>query len=89
MNFGLTEEQEMLQETVRSFVEGESPVTRVRELFDADSARDPGVWKGLAELGLTGIVLPEEHGGASSSATRPASRSSASRAPIARGDSAA
>jgi alkylation response protein AidB-like acyl-CoA dehydrogenase len=64
MHFGLTEEQELLQETVRGFVEGECPPPRLRELFDAGSGHDPALWKGLSEMGLTGLVVPEEHGGA-------------------------
>ena len=33
MDFGLSEEQEMLQETIRGFAQKECPTTRVRELF--------------------------------------------------------
>ena len=64
MHFGLSEEQELLQETVRSFVAGECPPTRLRQLFDACQGHDPALWKGLAEVGVTGVVVPEEHGGA-------------------------
>jgi alkylation response protein AidB-like acyl-CoA dehydrogenase len=64
MHFGLTEEQELLQETVKSFVAGECPPTRLRELFDAKQGHDPALWQGLAEMGLTGLVVPEEYGGA-------------------------
>ncbi|MGH0033256.1 MAG: acyl-CoA dehydrogenase family protein [Myxococcota bacterium] len=64
MHFGLTEEQELLQETVRGFVSGECPPQKLREIFDAGAGHDPGLWKGLAEMGLTGLVVPEAHGGA-------------------------
>ena len=64
MHFGLTEEQELLQETVQSFVAGECPPTRLRELFDAKQGHDPKLWEGLAEMGIAGLVIPEEHGGA-------------------------
>jgi alkylation response protein AidB-like acyl-CoA dehydrogenase len=64
MHFGLTEEQELLQETVRGFVEGECPPTRLREIFDAGSGHDPALWKGLAEMGIAGLVVPEAEGGA-------------------------
>ena len=64
MRFGLTEEQELLQETLRGFVLGECPPTRLREIFDAGSGHDPALWKGLAEMGVTGLVVPEAHGGA-------------------------
>ena len=64
MDFGLSEEQEILQRTVARFLEDECPVTRVRELYDAEQPYDPGVWKGLCELGVAGLLVPEEHGGA-------------------------
>jgi alkylation response protein AidB-like acyl-CoA dehydrogenase len=64
MQFGLTEEQELLQETVRGFVAGECPPTRLREIFDAGTGHDPALWKGLAEMGITGLVVPEAYGGA-------------------------
>jgi alkylation response protein AidB-like acyl-CoA dehydrogenase len=64
VHFGLVEEQELLQETVRSFVAGECPPARRRALFEAGSGHDPALWKGLAEIGLAGLVVPEAHGGA-------------------------
>jgi alkylation response protein AidB-like acyl-CoA dehydrogenase len=63
MDFGLSEEQELLQETVRGFVKGECPVTKLREIYDAGGF-EPALWKGLAELGCAGLALPEAHGGA-------------------------
>jgi acyl-CoA dehydrogenase len=64
MDFGLTEEQELLQQTLRGFIEKECPATRLRELFDAGSGHDEALWSGLAEMGLTGLTVPEEYGGA-------------------------
>ena len=64
MDFGLSEEQELLQETVRGFVQKECPPARLRELFDEGTGHDAALWKGLAEMGLMGLVVPEEHGGA-------------------------
>ena len=59
----MTEEQNLLREMVRSFAETEvAPSARERdeeERFDRDLMFDK-----LAELGLTGIVFPEEYGGA-------------------------
>jgi len=63
MNFELTEEQSLIREMVRSFAEAEiAPSARARdeeERFDRELMFDK-----LAELGLTGIVFPEEYGGA-------------------------
>lgn len=64
MDFGLSEEQEMLQETLRGFAGKECPTTRVRELFDAGAGHDPALWSGLAEMGVSGLAVPEAWGGA-------------------------
>ena len=64
MDFGLSEEQEMLQETVRGFAQNECPTTRLRELFDEGNGHDPALWQALAEMGVAGLTVPEEQGGA-------------------------
>jgi alkylation response protein AidB-like acyl-CoA dehydrogenase len=64
VHFGLVEEQELLQETLRSFVAGECPPARRRALFEAGSGHDAALWKGLSEIGLTGLLVPEAFGGA-------------------------
>lgn len=64
MDFGLSEEQELLQETVRGFAQNECPTTRLRELFDAGEGHDPALWSGLAEMGVAGLIVPEAYGGA-------------------------
>ena len=64
MHFGLSEEQELLQETLRNFAASEFPPQRLREVFDRGTGEDPAVWRGLAEMGVTGLVVPEEYGGA-------------------------
>jgi alkylation response protein AidB-like acyl-CoA dehydrogenase len=63
MDFDLSEEQRLLQETIGGFVENECPLARLRELYDDEVGYDPKLWKGLAELGVAGIHLPEEQGG--------------------------
>ncbi|MBW2397429.1 MAG: acyl-CoA/acyl-ACP dehydrogenase [Deltaproteobacteria bacterium] len=64
MDFGLSEEQEMLQETVRGFAQNECPTTRLRELFDEGVGHDPALWSALAEMGVAGLIVPEQQGGA-------------------------
>ena len=64
MDFGLTEEQRMLQETVRTFALAECPTTRLRELFDDGSGNDPALWAALVKMGVAGLIVHEEHGGA-------------------------
>ncbi|MCH2186165.1 acyl-CoA dehydrogenase family protein, partial [Myxococcota bacterium] len=64
MNFDLTEEQQMLQETVGQLLANECPVTHLREVFDSATGFDEGLWKGMAELGILGLNVPEDFGGA-------------------------
>jgi alkylation response protein AidB-like acyl-CoA dehydrogenase len=64
LHFGLSQEQLLLQETLRSFAAAELPPKRLRELFDAGTGHDDGLWRGLAEMGVTGLVVPEALGGA-------------------------
>jgi alkylation response protein AidB-like acyl-CoA dehydrogenase len=64
VNFDISEEQHLLQETIRQYVENECPPTRLRELFEDAEGFDAGFWKGLVEMGLAGLPVPEEHGGA-------------------------
>jgi alkylation response protein AidB-like acyl-CoA dehydrogenase len=64
VDFDLTEEQRMLQATVGQLLENECPVTRLREIIDGESGHDPALWKGLVEMGLAGLAIPEEFGGA-------------------------
>jgi len=63
MDFDLSDEQRLLQETVSQFIQNECPPARLRELFDDEVGYDPVLWKGLAEMGLAGIHLPGEYGG--------------------------
>jgi len=61
----LTDEQELLKDTAREFVQERSPVTRLRALRDEQDETGFGrdLWKEMGELGWTGILLPEEVGG--------------------------
>lgn len=64
MNFDITEEQQLLQGTIAQVLANECPLTRLREIFEGDSGHDPALWKSLVEMGLAGLIVPEEHGGA-------------------------
>lgn len=62
MNFELTEEQQMVRNAVREFAENEiAPVARE---YDEAEKFPRKQLKGLAELGLLGMIIPEEYGGA-------------------------
>ena len=58
-------EADELRQAVRDFLEVASPVGRVRELMATEEGYDPAVWRQMAgELGLNGIAVPEQFGGA-------------------------
>jgi alkylation response protein AidB-like acyl-CoA dehydrogenase len=63
MDFGLSEDQLLLDQTVRSFLAEQIPIERVRGLRDKDCPNDRGIWRALAELGLSGVLVPEKQGG--------------------------
>src|SRR5215831_375780 len=62
MDFDLTDEQRLIQETVRAFVDERVLPNAIQN--DIDHRLDLSVIEGMAELGLLGIVIPEEYGGA-------------------------
>ncbi|MBA9006225.1 acyl-CoA dehydrogenase [Thermomonospora cellulosilytica] len=63
MAIGLTEEHEALAESVRGFAERYISPQVVRAALDADTETRPAFWSALAEQGLLGLHLAEEHGG--------------------------
>ncbi len=63
MDFGLSEDQRLLEQSVRSFLNQQVPIDRVRELREHECVIDRKIWRALAELGVTGILIAEEHGG--------------------------
>ncbi len=64
MDFGFSEEQEMLRKSARDFLAKESPMTYVRQMMEDDRGFTDAQWKKMADLGWMGLILPEEHGGA-------------------------
>src|SRR5437016_344279 len=61
MDFELTEEQRLIQSTVRSFVDERVLPNAIEN--DINHHLDLGVVEGMAELGILGVVIPEEYGG--------------------------
>jgi glutaryl-CoA dehydrogenase (non-decarboxylating) len=62
MDFELTDEQRLTQETVRNFVD--ERILPVAVANDIDHKLDLDLIQGMAELGILGIVIPEAYGGA-------------------------
>ena len=63
MDFGFSEEQEMLRTMARDFLAKECPSTYVREMMEDERGFTDAFWSKMAELGWMGLILPEEHGG--------------------------
>lgn len=61
MDFRFSDEQQMLRQTVRHFVDEEIIPNIAR--WDMEGGFDPAIWKSLADLGLLGICIPEQYGG--------------------------
>ena len=61
----LTEQQGQLRDSARDFLADRSPVSRLRALRDqrGDLGYDPQLWKQFAEMGFTGMCVPEAFGG--------------------------
>ncbi len=64
ITFVRSDEQTMLATTVREFLDAKGDLDRVREMSVTDAAIDRDLWAGLAEMGLIGLHIPEEYGGA-------------------------
>jgi alkylation response protein AidB-like acyl-CoA dehydrogenase len=62
MELTLTDEQALLAQSARAWVARSCPPARVRALEAAPF--DPELWREVANLGWTGLPVPEEHGGA-------------------------
>ncbi|RIL05509.1 MAG: pimeloyl-CoA dehydrogenase small subunit [Proteobacteria bacterium] len=63
MNFDLSEEQQILVDTVANYVKNDSPVERFRKLRESERGWEPEAWARMGEMGWLGIPFPEEHGG--------------------------
>ena len=63
MDFGFSQEQEMLRATARKFFENECPSTFVRARMAEPAGVTDDFWKKLGEQGWLGLVYPEEYGG--------------------------
>ena len=63
MDIGFSEEQELLRDSARKFLDSECDTKFVRRMMETEAAMTPEFWAQLAENGWLGITYPEEHGG--------------------------
>lgn len=65
MDFAFSDEQDELRRTVRAFLADTSPETETRRLMETPDGFDRALWRRMGtELGLQGLAVPEEYGGA-------------------------
>jgi alkylation response protein AidB-like acyl-CoA dehydrogenase len=65
MNLELTAEQLALRDTVRRYLAEKASVpAHVRPMLDDPEGTTDEVWRGLADLGAAGVLVPPEYGGA-------------------------
>jgi len=63
MDFGLTDEQEMLKRSAHDFLQKECPKKLARELDESQAGYSPGLWRKIADLGWMGLPFPSRYGG--------------------------
>jgi len=65
MKLILTEEEQFLKDTAKSFAEERSPIAHFRSLRDMSDPMlwDKNIWNEMSKLGWPGIMIPEEFGG--------------------------
>ena len=63
MDLGLDEQQELLKNFARDFLEKECPESVVREMEEDEKGYSPDLWRKMAQQGWMGLIIPEEYGG--------------------------
>lgn len=63
MDFNLTEERQMLQDTLRRYLSDKYTTAARNKILGSDAGMSPEIWAGLAELGVIGALFSEEEGG--------------------------
>ena len=63
MNLDFSDDQKLLQDQVRRFLTERCPTTAVRAILEGPEPYDRALYKGLADLGVLGVAIPEAYGG--------------------------
>lgn len=62
MEFGVSQEQTLLVDSVSKFLSDTVPLDTVRKVADGELS-DQTIWRGLTDLGIPGLLIPEDKGG--------------------------
>ena len=63
MNFDLTDERQMLQDSLRRFLRDKYDTETRNRILESETGYSTEIWEGLAELGVIGALFTEEQGG--------------------------
>ncbi|HET9533206.1 MAG TPA: acyl-CoA dehydrogenase family protein [Blastocatellia bacterium] len=63
MEFGFTQEQEMIRGQAAEFLKKEWPTGYVRELMESEHGHSDDLWEKMVSMGWMGLIFPEEYGG--------------------------
>jgi alkylation response protein AidB-like acyl-CoA dehydrogenase len=63
MNFDFSDDQKMLKDQARKFLEDKCSYGDVRTVLESDASHHDDIWQGLCDLGFAGAAIPEEYGG--------------------------
>src|ERR1700686_2466090 len=64
MEFALSAEQKLLEASLRAYLSDRLPMQRRRAIASEGNGHDRELWAGLVAQGITGLAVPERHGGA-------------------------
>ena len=62
MYFGLSEEQKSLEENINRFLADNAPLDTIKAVANGEESKADAVHQGILDLGLSGLVIPEEYG---------------------------
>ena len=63
MHFAFTDDQLLFRDTVRDLLANECKPEAVRDAWQNDTGRVPGLWAKLVDMGVAGLTAPEGAGG--------------------------
>ncbi len=63
MDFALSDEQRLLEASLDGYLGEHLPMDRRRAIATSGAGHDGDLWNGLVAQGITGLIVPERHGG--------------------------